>query len=118
MNENQIIMVDDNIAFCESISFLLETVTNTKVIIYNNAVNFLKDYSSEWKGHLLIDLWMPNLDGISLLEELKKLKTQLNIVVISGHADKTIIKKIKKFGVRDFLLKPFDVKKLLSILDN
>ncbi len=61
---------------------------------------------------ILLDLVMPNKDGIYLLEELKKRNQSLDIIVISGLGEEEVIRKTCSYGVKYFILKPFDIKDL------
>lgn len=67
---------------------------------------------------ILLDLIMPNKDGIYLLEELRKRNKKLDVIVISGLGEEEVIRKICSYGIKYFILKPFDIKDLeLRILD-
>ncbi len=112
--KTRVVIVDDNLSFCQSMSFMFEILTDYKVLVYNNAVDFLTDYTLDWKGFVLIDLLMPTLSGLALIEKLKKLNSKLYIIAISGHADTSIINNVLQKGADDFLLKPFDVSKFLE----
>ncbi len=61
---------------------------------------------------ILLDLVMPNKDGIYLLEELKKRNQNFDIIVISGLGEEEVIRKTCSYGVKYFILKPFDIKDL------
>ncbi|MBT8472300.1 MAG: sigma-54-dependent Fis family transcriptional regulator [Marinicaulis sp.] len=68
---------------------------------------------------VVLDVWLQNsaLDGIEILEELKKLHPELPVVIISGHGTiETAVAAIKK-GAYDFIEKPFNADKLLLVVN-
>ena len=67
---------------------------------------------------VLLDLVMPNKDGMYVLDELKKLNFSQDIIIISGLGEEEIIRKTCSYGIKYFMLKPFDIKDLeLRIMD-
>ena len=62
---------------------------------------------------VLLDIWLPGIDGIEVLEKLSQLYTDLPVVMISGHGNvETAVKAIKK-GAFDFIEKPLSLEKVL-----
>lgn len=67
---------------------------------------------------ILVDIRMPGMDGIELMEKVKKRDPSLDAIVMTGYASiNTAVKSIKK-GAYDYLAKPFDSEKLLHVVDN
>ncbi|MCL5270114.1 MAG: sigma-54 dependent transcriptional regulator [bacterium] len=58
----------------------------------------------------LIDIKMPGMDGIELLNHIKKYDPSISVIIISGHADTPIVVQAVKGGAEDFIVKPFDVE--------
>ncbi len=67
---------------------------------------------------LLLDIWLPGMDGLKVLREIKELYPDLVSVVMSGHANVATAVKATKLGAYDFVEKPLSLDKLLVILDN
>jgi len=112
-----IVIVDDNEAVSLSLQFLLHTVYNTQVTIYHNPLLFLEGYSSDWKGCLLIDLFMPFLNGIDLLKELNQRNCNMPVIMLSGHNAPTIEAQSLKAGAYAFFSKPFNIDDLLACIN-
>lgn len=62
---------------------------------------------------VLLDIWMPEMDGIGLLKEIKKLDPETNVVMISGHGNIHTAVTATKFGAFDFIEKPLSLDGLL-----
>ncbi|MFC1503809.1 UDP-3-O-acyl-N-acetylglucosamine deacetylase [Spirochaetota bacterium] len=63
---------------------------------------------------VILDIWMPKIDGIKVLERIRKRRAQLPVLIISGHASIDTAVKITKIGADDFLEKPFSSDQLLT----
>lgn len=67
---------------------------------------------------VLLDIWLPGIDGIEILKEIKKLDSLLEVVIISGHGNVETAVKITKLGAFDFIEKPLDLEKTIIIVRN
>ena len=70
---------------------------------------------------IILDLIMPKKDGLSVLEEIKKSKKHKNIIVLTSYNEQDTIRKVGEYGVKYFILKPFDFKdfekKILDLVE-
>lgn len=66
---------------------------------------------------LVTDIQMPKLNGMNLIGKSKKLSENLKVIIISGFAEFEYAQKSIRFGVNDYLLKPFRSKKLLEVVN-
>jgi len=67
---------------------------------------------------LLLDVWLPGRDGLSVLEEVAALPSPPRVIMISGHADVPVAHKAGKLGAFDFLEKPLSLEKVVLTLRN
>lgn len=109
-----VFVVDDDPVICQSFRWLFESV-NIPVRTYENAKNFLDCYSSTQKGCLIIDVRMPIMSGLELLEHLNTLRNQLSVIMITGYGDIPMAVRAMKAGATDFILKPVNHQHLLEI---
>ncbi|PJD91474.1 MAG: LuxR family transcriptional regulator [Legionella sp.] len=116
MQDTKICIIDDNPAVCESLRFLFESVDGSKVEIYMTAMAFLEKFSSEWIGCLIVDFFMPSLNGIELMKELKKRNNRMGVVMICGNGTPEIEACSLTAGAEAFMSKPFHIDKLLGIV--
>lgn len=117
MNPKPIVhIVDDEEAVRTSLATLLE-VHGFSTRAYRSGNEFLERIGPAAPGCALIDLRMPGLDGISLLQRMEELNIRLPAVMMTGFGEVATAVKAMKAGAADFLEKPLDVAELLTILN-
>ena len=67
---------------------------------------------------ILCDIKMPKVDGIEVLEKVRKIKPEIPVVMISGHGDLDIAVQTMKLGAFDYISKPPDLNRLLNTVRN
>lgn len=109
-------VVDDDSQFCSSIKFLFDTL-RAKITVFANAPEFLLALVSLPPGGILLDMRMPQMNGIDFLRALSERGLHWPVVVLSGHGEIEVAVQAIKLGAMDFLEKPIDVAKLLGCLE-
>jgi two-component system repressor protein LuxO len=74
--------------------------------------------SAENPTVILLDLKLPDMDGITILKELKALKSQARAIVITAHGSVTVAVEAMREGASDFLLKPFTAERITTTVKN
>ena len=119
MNEEstfgKILIIDDEKDNTEIIKDILEDVNYTTVLA-RSAIEAKAIVAVNSFDLILLDVWMPGQDGISLLSEWHSEGISTPIVMMSGHAEPSDIVKAMKLGATDFLKKP--LHDFLPILRN
>ena len=100
-------IIDDDQAMVESLSWIIESI-GLRIRTYVRAQDFLDEYDPQQHGCLLLDVRMPGMSGIELLQRLRELKVSLPVIVVSGHGDVPLAVEAMKTGALDFIEKPFD----------
>jgi two-component system response regulator FixJ len=108
-------IVDDEEAVRDSLSFLLES-KGYVVKSFGSALDFLAAAPALPIGCLIVDIRMPEMDGLELQERLKALALGFPMIVITGHADVPLAVRTMKAGVVDFIEKPFASETILDSL--
>ncbi len=67
---------------------------------------------------VILDVWLPNLGGIDVLKEIKQEYPEIEVIVISGHANIDLAVRAVKLGAFDFLEKPLSLEKVTTIVRN
>lgn len=122
LSRNNVIIIDDNEALCQSLEFAFNAINSElKVSYFLDPSSFLNRFSPDWRGCLIIDLFMPYLNGFELLKELKLQQTQLHAIIMSGHASEKTAAQATNAGAAAFFSKPFKIhsliEKVFSLLD-
>lgn len=108
-----IFIIDDDLEMRNSLCWLLESVRfNTES--FDSATGFLKKYEMNRTGCILLDVRMPDMSGLELLDTLNSLKNSLPIIMITGHGDVPMAIRAMKSGAMDFILKPFNDQQLVE----
>lgn len=122
--KTKLLVVDDNVAMVELIKEYFRESSKIEVAstAYDGEEALDKIFNEEDKYDVLIlDLIMPKKDGLYVLEELKKSKKQKNIIVLTSYNEPDTIRRVSEYGVRYFMLKPFDFKefekKILELIE-
>ncbi|WP_240229684.1 response regulator transcription factor [Devosia lacusdianchii] len=115
MTAEPVYLVDDDDAVREAITLLLSTYGLT-VESYASAVTFLAHLDIERPGVLLVDLRMPAITGLQLLDRLAERGVDWPVVMMTGHGDVNACRRAFKAGVEDFLTKPVDEQVLVDTL--
>ena len=110
-------LVDDDEAVRRSTSFMLKT-SGYKVETYVSGVAFLKDARHAEPGCVLLDVRMPEMDGLAVQKELKARGIDLPVIVMTGHGDVSVAVEAMKAGAVDFIEKPFEKAILLAALED
>jgi two-component system, LuxR family, response regulator FixJ len=108
-------LVDDDDAVRDSMRLLLESC-GLKARGYASAGEFLEDGRTEG-GCLLLDVHMPGMNGIELLERIRRSGSTLPVIVITGRGDPALKERAIKAGALAFLEKPVDDSLLIAELD-
>ncbi|NCZ85392.1 MAG: response regulator, partial [Burkholderiaceae bacterium] len=110
-----IYLIDDDDAIRRSLSRMLADV-GYDVFDYNSATSFLSNSRVVSPAVILLDMQMPDLSGLELLDCLEKNGSTTPIIFLSGQSHpQQIVKGLKK-GAFDFLFKPFNLEELLNAI--
>lgn len=109
-------LVDDDEAIRRSAGFMLKTSGFT-VEAYPSGVAFLKVVRSAEPGCILLDVRMPEMDGLEVQSALNERGITMPVIVLTGHGDVSIAVRAMKAGASDFLEKPFEKASLLKSIE-
>ena len=110
-------VIDDDPEIRRSMHFLL-SATGLNCWPYACAADFLDNLPNLKPAPILLDIRMPNIDGIELLSRLANREVRWPVIVITAHADVPIAVKAMKLGAMEFLEKPFDFAELEQTLSH
>lgn len=106
-------IIDDNDAIRKSLSMVMESA-GFKSRIYSSAQDFLDNYTHTPQGCILLDIRMPDINGLELQQHLPQRNINLPIIFMTGYADVPTAIRAMKAGAYDFVEKPFNQEDLLT----
>lgn len=108
-----VFVVDDDLDVRKALRWLIESV-GLKTETFDSAEAFVDACSPAACGCLVLDVRMPGMGGLSLLENLSTFDIHLPVIVLTGHADVSMAVRAMKSGALDFIQKPFADQELLD----
>jgi CheY-like chemotaxis protein len=114
-----ILIVDDEVAVQKLLQTSLEQY-NYRTLIASNGIEAIDLYARHQQeiGVVLIDMMMPSIDGLTAIRTLQRMNPQVKIIATSGLASNAQSIEAADISVRAFLLKPYTLKELLSVLNH
>ena len=109
-------VVDDDSQIRGAIADMLEN-DNRTVRGYGSGEEFMRDYYPGGEACLLIDAYLPGMNGLELLEWLRHAGHQLPAIMITGRSDVSMAVRAMKAGASDFIEKPVGQNALLASID-
>lgn len=111
----RVYVVDDDSQVRLSLVFLLNTSGFT-ARSFDGGASFLENVATLPPGCVMLDLRMPGMDGLTVMEALKGRLDDFPVIVVTGHGDISTAVRAMKLGARDYLEKPFVEELVLEAL--
>ncbi|WP_294966187.1 response regulator transcription factor [uncultured Flavobacterium sp.] len=118
MNKIKLLIADDHTMFLQGIISLLEQEPNITVV--DKALNGAEALEIVKKGvvdFIILDISMPEMDGIQLSKILKKQYPNIKILIVSTHSNVMIVSRLIRIGVNGYLLKNAEKEELLKAIN-
>jgi len=117
MNKDKILVIDDEAGIRSSLKGILEDegYSIKTVVTGEDALKLLKRENFDL---ILLDIWLPEMNGIEILKKIKNMNEAPQIVMISGHGTVETAVKAIKLGAYDFLEKPLSLEKVILTVQN
>ncbi|MEW6110174.1 MAG: response regulator [Nitrospirota bacterium] len=113
----KILIVDDDPDMLELLSMIITEKTPYEVVTTNNPLEVI-DLAKKNKFDLIIaDLKMPGMDGIELLDSIKKIDPNLTVIIITAYGTIESAVETMHKGAFDFITKPFRKEQILYTID-
>jgi two-component system nitrogen regulation response regulator NtrX len=118
-NMSKILIIEDEAAIRRVLTKILSEENDTYQVeeAEDGAVGFEKIKNNDY-DLVLCDIKMPKMDGVEVLEAVKKIKPEIPMVMISGHGDMETAINTMRLGAFDYISKPPDLNRLLNTVRN
>jgi two-component system nitrogen regulation response regulator NtrX len=111
----QILVIDDEKDICHYFEKAL-TPEDYDVLTALDGVDGLKIVKEKKPDIVLLDLKMPKMDGIEVLQHIKKVDKNIIVIVITGYGTMDTARMAMKFGAFDYITKPIDLKYVKAVI--
>ncbi len=112
-----VLVVDDAKEIRDSLAGVLKD-EGYGVILAESSEQALVRLKTDTPDIVLLDIWMPGMDGVDALKEIRKQYPELPVVMISGHATIETAVKTTKLGAYDFIEKPLHIDKVCLVIEH
>lgn len=108
-----VLFVEDEKLMRDSISDIIRRRVN-KVYVADDGVSGLDVFSKNHPHIVFTDIRMPNMNGLEMLEEIRKIDDSVKVIVISAHTETDYLQKAINLGVDGFLMKPINIDMVID----
>ena len=113
-SKNSILVVDDEVGPRESLRMILKPIYDVHTV--ENGQDALDFISQEKVDLVTLDLNMPGLSGADVLQKIKKLQPDIEVMVITGYGTLDNAREALGLGAGDFISKPFSIADVIAIV--
>lgn len=114
--EPTVFIVDDDVAVRDALRLLMSSA-DLAVETFSGASEFLAAVPVDRAGCLVLDVRMPEVDGLELQQQLAARGSRLPIIMLTGHGDVPMAVQALRAGAVDFIQKPFESGRLLASIE-
>ncbi|SJZ85360.1 sporulation transcription factor Spo0A [Selenihalanaerobacter shriftii] len=116
----KVLLVDDNKEFCQLVREFIDEQEEMEVVgVGNNGLEALDLIEEEDPDVVILDIIMPHLDGVGVLEELNNNGkiNELKVIMLTAFGQEELTQRVVELGANYYILKPFDLDKLVSRIE-
>lgn len=111
MKNKKILIVDDSKTTCVILEDILREEGFTNIIHASGGEEALATYAKEQPDLVLLDIIMPEMNGMEVLKQLDK---KAKVIIVSAIGQDSVIAQAKELGALDYIIKPIDKKEMLK----
>jgi two-component system nitrogen regulation response regulator NtrX len=115
--KGNLLLVDDEQGIRQSLSAVLQD-EGYRILAVASGAECLRALDAQPFHLVLLDVWMTDIDGLELLQQIREAHPEVVVVMISGHGNVETAVKATKLGAFDFLEKPLSLEKTLVVVKN
>lgn len=112
----RVLVVDDDPGILESFNYMLQD--KCELILSENGQDALRFLETEKPRLVFLDIKMPDISGLQVLEAIRRKYPELSVVIITGTEDEKNMQVARSYGVKGYLKKPLDISEIIEIVDS
>jgi two-component system response regulator HydG len=115
-NKGNILIVDDDMGICETLSDIMEIKGYQTAIALDGyeAIQKVKDVGFDV---ILMDIKMPGINGVETFKQIKRIRPETSVVMMTAYAVEDLIGEALREGAYGVLYKPFDMQQMIGLLE-
>ena len=113
----KVLVVDDAAFMRMSIQKMLEPHGHEMIGEAENGVEAIKKYMELKPDIVLLDITMPEMNGVEALKQIKEKDPAAKVVICSAMGQQAMVAQTIQYGAKDFVVKPFEVERLIAAID-
>jgi len=115
-NKGSILIVDDDVGICETLSDIMEVMGYHTAFALDGyeAIQKVKDVVFDV---ILMDIKMPGINGVETFKQIKKVRPEIAVVMMTAYAVEDLIGEALREGAYGVLYKPFDMERMIGLLE-
>ncbi len=117
MNDHRILLVDDNTTFCASVEKALHSQGYENVQTVSDPWQALESVNRERPDLVLLDLYLPGMDGLHLLRAIHKIDKTIPVMMLTCESDEECKNVAGSLGAADYLVKPLQLSSLFASIN-
>lgn len=110
-----VLIVDDSMFMRNMLKSIIKEQYNV-IAEASNGKEAIIQYKNHKPDIVMLDITMPDMDGITALKELKKINNNLQAIMCSAMGQQGMVLEAIQSGAKDFIVKPFDSNRVLEAL--
>ena len=108
------VLIVDDAAFMRLKTTKFLTENGYDVVEASNGAEAVDEYKRSKPDCVLLDITMPDMDGLTALKELRKIDPEARVTMLTAMGQQSIVIDALKSGAKDFIVKPFDAARVLA----
>ena len=113
--QQKILVIDDEESICRALSTIFKDEGFETISASRGEVG-LEILDKEKPSMVFLDIWMPGMDGLEVLQKIKETFPELPVVMISGHAAISTAMEATRMGASDFIEKPLELEAIMKVV--
>jgi YesN/AraC family two-component response regulator len=113
----KVLIADDEVEFASTLMTRLQ-LRNFSVESVNSGKAALEAVARDQPDVMLLDLKMPDLDGLEVLARIRQDYPELKVFILTGHGSFEAGKEGMKLGANDYIMKPVDLNRLIKKMED
>jgi YesN/AraC family two-component response regulator len=114
----ELLIVEDDRAAIEILGFVIgNRFPQSTITFAYNGVMGLELFKERLHDIVITDINMPKMDGVTMATEIKSIRTETRVIILTAYSDMVHVEKFREIGVSQHLMKPVEFDKLFAAIE-